>query len=89
MLREMGAEGVHGTHDVVTVMTVALGAAMGLADNSLAAEDECITANTKRMHIAVLGIWEAMSVACVFACTKSKQSVSYNITKMLVLQDVV
>ena len=89
MLREIGAERVRGTHDFVTVMTVALGAAMGLADNSLAAEDECITASTKRMHIAVLGIWEAMSVACVFACLETKQSLSYNVTKMLVLQDVV
>ena len=69
MLPEMGAERVRGTHKVVTVMTVALGSAMGLADNSLAAADECTTASTKRMQIAVLGIWEAMSKTCLFVCT--------------------
>ena len=60
MLLEIGAERVRGTHDVVT-MTVTLGAAMGLADNSLAAGAGSIT-STERMHNAILRNLKIMSV---------------------------
>ena len=80
MLTEIGAERVRGTHDV-TVMTVALGAAMGLTDNSLAAAPASSTATPKRMHIVILGILEDMSVTCLFACTKTKESILQTIQK--------
>ena len=58
MLLEIGAERVRGTH---AVMTVTLGAAMGLADNSLAAGAGSIT-STERMHNTILRNLKTMSV---------------------------